>query len=77
MLLAIRYNIRTFPATKMTMNENKNPVKAEILDGLEVSTAVLTSVHDAIETHVQAGGRRPGLAVVLVGEDPASSTATY
>jgi len=55
------------------MNENKNPVKAKILDGLEVSTVVLTSVHDAIEAHVQAGGRRPGLAVVLVGKDPASS----
>ena len=51
---------------------NKN-VTAQILDGLEVSRAVLTSVHDAIETHVDVGGNRPGLAVVLVGEDPASS----
>lgn len=55
------------------MNENKKPVKAEILDGLEVSAAVLTSVHEAVATHVRNGGHRPGLAVVLVGEDPASS----
>lgn len=55
------------------MNENPKPVAAEILDGLEVSAAVLTSVHEAIKAHVRTGGRRPGLAVVLVGEDPASS----
>ena len=58
---------------KNIMIENKNTAKAEILDGLEVSAAVLTSVHEAIETHVESGGKRPGLAVVLVGEDPASS----
>lgn len=55
------------------MNKSTKTIKAEKLDGLEVSTAVLTNVHDAIETHVRAGGQRPGLAVVLVGEDPASS----
>lgn len=62
-----------FSSSKNTMIENQNPVKAEILDGLEVSAAVLTSVHEAIEAHVQGGGQRPGLAVVLVGKDPASS----
>lgn len=46
---------------------------AKILDGLEVSGAIIESVRAAIETHVNEGGRRPGLAVVLVGEDPASS----
>lgn len=55
------------------MNENLESTSAQLLDGLEVSKAVLTAVHDAIETHLQAGGHRPGLAVVLVGEDPASS----
>lgn len=34
---------------------------------------MLQSVHDAIESHIDLGGRRPGLAVVLVGSDPASS----
>ena len=62
-----------FSSPKIIMNVNNKSVKADILDGLEVSAAVLTSVHDAIEEHVMGGGRRPGLAVVLVGEDPASS----
>jgi methylenetetrahydrofolate dehydrogenase (NADP+)/methenyltetrahydrofolate cyclohydrolase len=55
------------------MNKNPQKLSAEILDGNVVSQAILTSVHDAIETHIDAGGRRPGLAVVLVGNDPASS----
>ncbi|GMR14443.1 MAG: bifunctional methylenetetrahydrofolate dehydrogenase/methenyltetrahydrofolate cyclohydrolase FolD [Gammaproteobacteria bacterium] len=55
------------------MNGAVKPNAAKILDGLEVSAAVLTSVHDAIEAHVGSGGHRPGLAVVLLGDDPASS----
>jgi methylenetetrahydrofolate dehydrogenase (NADP+)/methenyltetrahydrofolate cyclohydrolase len=46
---------------------------AKILDGNEVSAAVIGSVRRSIEQHVTAGGKRPGLAVVLVGNDPASS----
>jgi methylenetetrahydrofolate dehydrogenase (NADP+)/methenyltetrahydrofolate cyclohydrolase len=45
---------------------------ASILDGLEVSEVVLTDVRKVIDAHVQAGGQRPGLAVVLVGSDNAS-----
>jgi methylenetetrahydrofolate dehydrogenase (NADP+)/methenyltetrahydrofolate cyclohydrolase len=55
------------------MNETQSTRSAAILDGLEVSNAVLTAVHDSIAEHVQAGGHRPGLAVVLVGSDPASA----
>ena len=47
--------------------------KAKILDGNTVSSAVIARVKESIETHVARGGRRPGLAVVLVGSDPASS----
>ena len=47
--------------------------KANILDGLKVSAAVIHCVKESIEAHVNSGGRRPGLAVVLVGSDPASS----
>ena len=47
--------------------------KAKILDGNEVSAVLIARVRDSIEAHVKAGGRRPGLAVVLVGSDPASS----
>ena len=46
---------------------------ARILDGNEVSSAIIAEVRRSIDRHVQQGGRRPGLAVVLVGDDPASS----
>ena len=55
------------------MNNNLKSGSAAILDGLEVSDAILNAVRDATEKHVAAGGRRPGLAVVLVGSDPASA----
>lgn len=55
------------------MKKNNEEYTARILDGLKVSGAVITAVKDVIETHVDRGGRRPGLAVVLVGNDPASS----
>ncbi|MEJ8568368.1 bifunctional methylenetetrahydrofolate dehydrogenase/methenyltetrahydrofolate cyclohydrolase FolD [Elongatibacter sediminis] len=59
------------------MNSNKPATtqaahSARILDGNAASAAVIERVHDSIERHVAAGGRRPGLAVVLVGADPAS-----
>ncbi len=44
-----------------------------MLDGIEVSGAILDSVRDATDKYVASGGRRPGLAVVLVGTDPASA----
>lgn len=44
-----------------------------MLDGVKASDAIIAAVNAAIETHVGAGGRRPGLAVVLLGSDPASS----
>jgi methylenetetrahydrofolate dehydrogenase (NADP+)/methenyltetrahydrofolate cyclohydrolase len=55
------------------MNTPDSPSTAKILNGTEVSAAIIGCVREAIERHVEAGGRRPGLAVVLVGEDPASS----
>lgn len=55
------------------MNTPKPVSIAKTLDGNEVSAAIIGNVRSAIERHVAAGGRRPGLAVVLVGNDPASS----
>ncbi len=46
--------------------------KARTLDGNAASAAIIERVREAIEHHVGQGGRRPGLAVVLVGSDPAS-----
>jgi methylenetetrahydrofolate dehydrogenase (NADP+)/methenyltetrahydrofolate cyclohydrolase len=56
------------------MNDtNDSQTTAKILDGKKVSAAIISCVRDSIEQHVEKGGRRPGLAVVLVGSDPASS----
>jgi len=47
--------------------------RAGMLDGVRASDAVIEAVQCSIEAHVGSGGRRPGLAVVLLGADPASS----
>jgi len=58
----------------MKTKKNKEPeVQAGLLDGLKASAAIIEAVRTAIDRHVSSGGRRPGLAVVLVGTDPASS----
>jgi methylenetetrahydrofolate dehydrogenase (NADP+)/methenyltetrahydrofolate cyclohydrolase len=46
---------------------------ATIIDGKAISQQVRTEVRDAIEAWIAEGGRRPGLATVLVGDDPASA----
>lgn len=45
---------------------------ARILDGRAVADRLIANVADAISHHVEGGGRRPSLAVILVGDDPAS-----
>jgi len=45
---------------------------ARILDGRAVADRLIANVGDAVSHHVEAGGRAPGLAVILVGDDPAS-----
>jgi methylenetetrahydrofolate dehydrogenase (NADP+)/methenyltetrahydrofolate cyclohydrolase len=54
------------------LSEKKDQDSARILDGTLVSKVVLSAVREAVDEHVEAGGQRPGLAVVLVGSDPAS-----
>ncbi len=46
---------------------------ATIIDGLAVATRVRSEVADAVQTITCDGGRAPGLATILVGEDPASA----
>jgi methylenetetrahydrofolate dehydrogenase (NADP+) / methenyltetrahydrofolate cyclohydrolase len=48
------------------------PVTAEILDGKAIAAQVRMDVAKAVEARVAAGKSRPGLATVLVGENPAS-----
>lgn len=45
---------------------------AEIIDGKLVSNTVRERIKEEIEEFVMGGGKRPGLAVVLVGDNPAS-----
>ncbi|MFH1334481.1 MAG: bifunctional methylenetetrahydrofolate dehydrogenase/methenyltetrahydrofolate cyclohydrolase FolD [Pseudomonadota bacterium] len=45
---------------------------ANIIDGKKISAEIKQSIAEKIEQRIQKGLKRPGLAVVLVGEDPAS-----
>ncbi|MBA3582321.1 MAG: bifunctional methylenetetrahydrofolate dehydrogenase/methenyltetrahydrofolate cyclohydrolase FolD [Gammaproteobacteria bacterium] len=47
-------------------------VLANIIDGKKVATEIRQDIRSAVETHIQLGRRRPGLAVVLLGNDAAS-----
>jgi methylenetetrahydrofolate dehydrogenase (NADP+)/methenyltetrahydrofolate cyclohydrolase len=47
-------------------------VTARIIDGTAIAAAVRADVAREVEAHVAAGGRRPHLSVILVGDDPAS-----
>jgi len=46
---------------------------ARLIDGKAIAQQVRAEVRNEIETWVAGGGRRPGLATILVGDDPASA----
>lgn len=46
---------------------------AKILDGKRIADALLDSLKTQVDARLAAGKSRPGLAVVLVGSDPASA----
>ena len=46
---------------------------ARILDGKRIADALLDDLAKRVQARVEAGKPRPGLAVLLVGEDPASA----
>lgn len=46
---------------------------AQLIDGKRIATAIQTEMTAAIYTKTQQGFRQPGLAVILVGDDPAST----
>jgi methylenetetrahydrofolate dehydrogenase (NADP+)/methenyltetrahydrofolate cyclohydrolase len=48
------------------------PMHARLIDGKAIAQSLKLEVRSAIEALVASGGRRPGLAVVLVGNNPAS-----
>lgn len=47
---------------------------ARILDGKRIADTLLDALKVQVDARVAAGRRRPGLAVVLVGSDPASQS---
>ncbi|HST44772.1 MAG TPA: bifunctional methylenetetrahydrofolate dehydrogenase/methenyltetrahydrofolate cyclohydrolase FolD [Luteimonas sp.] len=47
---------------------------ARILDGKRIADGLLATLKVRVDARVAAGGVRPGLAVVLVGSDPASQS---
>lgn len=46
---------------------------AKILDGKSIADNLLNQLKSRVDTMLSSGKRRPGLAVILVGDDPASS----
>ncbi|MEM1448192.1 MAG: bifunctional methylenetetrahydrofolate dehydrogenase/methenyltetrahydrofolate cyclohydrolase FolD [Planctomycetota bacterium] len=55
-----------------TTSETRTEGAAQLLDGKATARAVRSDVAAGVEGLVSAGGRAPGLTVVLVGDDPAS-----
>lgn len=47
---------------------------AKIIDGKEIAATIRTEIKTEVERFTAETGKAPGLAVVLVGEDPASQT---
>lgn len=47
-------------------------MSAKILDGKAIAAQLRESIRQEVERQVASGKSRPGLAVILVGEDPAS-----
>jgi methylenetetrahydrofolate dehydrogenase (NADP+)/methenyltetrahydrofolate cyclohydrolase len=48
-------------------------MSADLIDGKAIARAVRGEVRAEIEAWIAAGGQRPGLATILVGDDPASA----
>ncbi len=51
--------------------ESSHP-QAQLLDGRTVADGMIQAMAKVVQSHVDNGVQAPGLAVVLVGEDPAS-----
>ncbi len=47
---------------------------AQLLDGKKVAEIILKEIAEEVQSIVNKGGKRPHLAAILVGEDPASQT---
>ena len=45
---------------------------AQIIDGKKIAAEVRAEVKQGVDERLAQGKRRPGLAVILIGSDPAS-----
>ena len=54
------------------MSEHDHEIETEVLDGLGLANQIRADLASEIETLVADGHRAPCLAVILVGDDPAS-----
>jgi methylenetetrahydrofolate dehydrogenase (NADP+)/methenyltetrahydrofolate cyclohydrolase len=52
--------------------EQEKRMSAQIIDGKAIAAEIRQEIKSTVSEMVAVGRRRPGLAVVLVGEDPAS-----
>lgn len=57
----------------MSDSESADALPARILDGRRLAEGLLDELKVRVDARVAAGKPRPGLAVVLVGDDPASA----
>ena len=51
-----------------------SPIETVVVDGLALAKGIRSDLAQRIATHTEAGHRAPCLAVVLVGDDPASAS---
>ena len=58
---------------KIVLTDEKIPMTANIIDGKAISAQLLDDLKTKIQARVDSGLRPPTLAVVLIGEDPASA----
>lgn len=56
----------------LSPNNSAEPVKTIVVDGLGLAKTIRKDLADQVQEIVDRGGRQPCLAVILVGDDPAS-----
>ena len=67
-MIRVRGEQRQTPA----LHERIVDMAAKIIDGKAIATNVKTEVRAGVDALLARGLRRPGLAVVMVGDNPAS-----
>jgi 5,10-methylene-tetrahydrofolate dehydrogenase/methenyl tetrahydrofolate cyclohydrolase len=65
---------RTPPKTNSIIEVWEQEMPAELIDGKTIAAEIRKNVGRSVEKLVKEGGPTPGLATVLVGENPASQT---